>query len=98
VGDGTEPDTIALARDKLKLDASAMALVELQAREVLERVDEVLEHKRADLPDDERSEGPPVEKKAAPVSAPQAKAPMPASARKSPVGLLSRLWRALSGR
>lgn len=94
-GDGTDPDTIAIACDKLKLDAGAMATVELQAREVLARVDEVLDHKRADPPDGAQASAAPSETKPARAPTLPPKAPVAASARRAPAGLLSRIWRAL---
>lgn len=97
--DGTDHDTYALACGKLKLDAAAMAIVEQQAAEILARVAVALDHKRADADEAERLAPPSVEKKPAPAPTPppKAKAPSAATARKSPVGLLSRIWRAFSG-
>jgi len=97
-GDGTDQDTLALACDKLKLDASAMAALEPEAAAILERVKEVLDHKRVDLGEGERAEKPSAEKKDAPGAAPKTKVPVVVTARKSPVGLLARIWRAVSGR
>jgi hypothetical protein len=99
VCDGGDQETITLACEKLKLDATAMATVEQEAREVLARVDEALKHKRADPEEkDASSERISTEKKAQPATPPKPKASGVGSARKSPVGLLARFWHALFGR
>jgi putative nucleotidyltransferase with HDIG domain len=99
VCDGTDQEAITFAFEKLKLDATAMATVECDARVALARVDEALKHKRVDLEEkDQRSDRAPAEKKAQPVTPPKPKVQVVSSARKSPVGLLARLWRGLLGR
>jgi len=99
--DGTDRDSYALACEKLKLDAAAMVTVEHEAGEILARVEQALDHKRADADAGEPAEKPPVEKKSTPNPTPpppKAKSPTAASARKASAGLLSRIWRAIRGR
>lgn len=95
VADGSDGDAMALARDRLKLDAGAMAEVEREARDVLERVEQSLAHNRAE-PGERSEHGLPDPKAAVPPVA-RPKAPAVSSARKSPMGFLARiaslLWR-----
>lgn len=95
--DGTDPDTFALACEKLKLDAAAMVTVEREAGEILARVENALEHKRADVGE---AEQPATEKQPAPCPAPPPKLKVAAAvtARKTSKGLLARVWRAVFGR
>lgn len=98
--EGTDHDTYALACEKLRLDAAAMTTVEHEAAEILERVGTALDHKRADLNESHHAEKTPGESQPAPnpTLPPKVKAPPAATARKSEAGLLSRIWRAISGR
>jgi putative nucleotidyltransferase with HDIG domain len=92
--DGADHEAATLAREKLGLDVTAMASVEEQARKILGRLDETLKHRRADLPDAQPADGP-VTDKAADEKLPPAPAKAAVSARRSPTGLLARIWRAL---
>jgi putative nucleotidyltransferase with HDIG domain len=96
--DGSDHEAVALACEKLGLDASAMASVEEQTRKILERVNEGLEHRRSDLADEGPADGSATDraKKVPPAQA--AKAQSVVSARKSAAGLLARIWCALTGR
>jgi putative nucleotidyltransferase with HDIG domain len=98
VFDGNDQEALAFACSKLKFDDTAMATIEQESREVLKRVDQALAHKSVNAEEkDKRSEGAPTENRAPPGASAKTKAVMVSSARKSPVGMLTRLWRGLFG-
>jgi putative nucleotidyltransferase with HDIG domain len=94
--DNSDQETEALACSRLGLDGAAIASVEREARQVMERVKTALDHKRVDVEEKiEKAERPSATSKAPshPPSHPQPKAP--ASARKASAGILVRMWRAI---
>lgn len=95
--DGSDQETTSAACAKLGFDAAALSAFEQQAGEILERVDEALQHKRADLGEKDESSEKPTDG-ARPTPGPVKPKPLVvSSARKSPAGLLARIWRALRG-
>ena len=100
VCDGNDQEALALACDKLKLDAALMDTLEGEAHEVLARVDASLEHKRADLEERDEPSIQASSKVKSPVAgaSPKSRASAVSSARKSEGGLLGRIWRGIFGR
>jgi hypothetical protein len=96
--DGSDQDTTSAACGRLGLDATAMADLEREARQVLDRVDDILKHSPGDS--EEHSSSREHRSPAASVAAqaPAAAARVPVSARRTPAGLLARLWQAIRRR
>lgn len=93
--DGSDPATIAASYAKLKLDERAIAQIETEAMDVLERVEAMLDHKLVDIEEqlqqaDKHEAAKHPETTPTPVRA-------PISARKSSPGFFTRLWRSLVG-
>jgi putative nucleotidyltransferase with HDIG domain len=99
--DGCDQETFALACAKLHLDEAVMTVLERDARDVLDRVKDALEHKRVEYEEKvEKAERLSSEKKTqahAPAST-KTKSSVVASARKGRLSLWSRILRAFFAR
>jgi putative nucleotidyltransferase with HDIG domain len=96
--DGSDQDTTSAACGRLGLDAAAMADLEREARQVLDRVDDILKHSPGDSEEHSNSREHRSPTASVAAQAPAAAARVPVSARRTPAGLLARLWQAIRRR